>query len=181
MSLERLRRHKGWAALGALPAVLIAAVILEWTWPAGHPAGAASPTGAALSVAARVGDIEVIDPFVPAPASPAVAAFYATFRNLGSAPDALVGAATAAAGSASLHTEMESGNGGMMMPLARLVIPAHGTAALRPAHDHVMLEGLRSTLVSGQTIVLQLHFQRAGTLDVPVPVVPQSALVGDTP
>ncbi|MHB1446924.1 MAG: copper chaperone PCu(A)C [Acidimicrobiales bacterium] len=131
-------------------------------------------------MAARVGDIEVVDPYVPAPASPAVAAFYATFRNVGSEPDALIGASTTAAASASLHREMQDGNGGMMMPLARLVIPAHGTARLRPAHDHVMLENLRSTLLSGQTIVLQLRFQRAGTVDVTVPVVPLSTLVGGT-
>ncbi|MHB1925063.1 MAG: copper chaperone PCu(A)C [Acidimicrobiales bacterium] len=193
MSLEPLRRHRRWVALGALPAILTAVVVLEWVWPAGHRAGAGpvdhpfaavadtSEAAAGATVAARVGDIEVIDPFVPVPASPAVAAFYATFRNLGAEPDALVGTSTPVAASAGLHQEMEDGNGGMMMPLARLVIPTHGTAVLRPAHDHVMLENLRSALVSGQTIVMTLHFQRAGTVEVSVPVVPLSALVGGTP
>ena len=38
-------------------------------------------------IAARVGPLEVIDPFLPNPASPTVAAIYLTVKNTGSRPD----------------------------------------------------------------------------------------------
>lgn len=125
-------------------------------------------------VAARVGDIEVVDPFVPAPASPSVGAFYAEIVNLGDQPDALVAASSPVAATA---MPMSDNSSGSMTALPRLVVPAHGTAALSPGHDHLMLEDLKGTLVSGQTVKVVLRFERAGSVTVTAPVVPLSRLL----
>lgn len=132
---------------------------------------------ASSRVAARVGDIEIIDPYLPNPASPSVAAVYLTVRNTGSTPDALIGASSAIAASASLHTELVQGSYEVMVPLVRLDVSAHGQASLVPGHDHVMLEGLNQVLEVGQTVKVTLRFADAGQVAVPVLVVPLDSVV----
>jgi len=136
--------------------------------------GSAAATG---RVAARVGEIEIIDPYLPNPASPSVAAVYLTVRNTGSTPDALVGASSAIAASATLHTEIVQGSYEAMVPLVRLGVSAHGQASLVPGHDHVMLEGLNQALKVGQTVTVTLRFANAGQVAVPVLVVPLDSVV----
>ena len=108
---------------------------------------------------------------MPDPASPSVAAVYLTVRNTGSSPDALVGASSAIAASATLHTEIAQGSVEVMAPLVRLDVNPHGEASLMPGHDHVMLEGLHQALKVGQTVVVTLRFAHAGGIPVTVPVV----------
>ena len=58
----------------------------------------ASDRGAAVRSAAvgtHIGSLQVLDAFLPAPASPSVAAIYLTVKNVGSRADALVGEAIA--------------------------------------------------------------------------------------
>lgn len=155
------------ALLGWLGAFALAALMLP----------ACGGRSSASAVAARVGDIEVLDAYLPDPASPSVAALYLTVRNTGAHADALIGASSPISASASMHSETADGMAETMTPIARVPVPAHGEATLAPGHDHVMLEALNASLRTGETVPVTLRFARAGTVVVRVPVVPLDAAV----
>jgi hypothetical protein len=100
-------------------------------------------------------------------------AAYFTIRNSGGA-DKLLSVASPAA-DASLHsTSMD--NGVMRMrPLQELDIPAKGTVELKPGGMHVMLMGLKQPLRSGDTLELDLRFEKSGNRKVNAEVRPASA------
>ncbi len=137
-----------------------------------------SPRSADTSVAARVGALEIIHPFLPDPASPTVAAIYLTVRNSGSTPDRLVSVTTPSAVMAMLMTETSTGAAGSMAPLPGLDIPAHGQASLSPGQNHLMLEYPRRSLKVGDSVPVVLHFARSGLVQVTVPVVPLEQILG---
>ncbi|HTW83288.1 MAG TPA: copper chaperone PCu(A)C [Candidatus Sulfotelmatobacter sp.] len=106
---------------------------------------------------------------------------YATIRNTGSRPVALVGASTPRASSVELHESTTMSSGAMKMqgmtmpamgmhPVSRIVIPAHGSVTLKPGGYHLMLLGLRGTLAAGQRIPLTLRFAGAPPVSTLVPV-----------
>ena len=138
--------------------------------------GGSAGSGTGAPVAGRIGDLEIIHPFLPDPASPAVASVYLTVRDTGALPDRLVAASSVAAGSAMLMAEQPAGT---MAPLDALAVPAHGEASLAPGHDHLMLENPRGVLRVGQTVPVTLRFARAGRITLEVPVVPLSDILGD--
>ena len=130
------------------------------------------------AVAARVGDLEIVHPYLPDPASPAVAAIYLTVRNNGPVADQLVSVTTPSALMAMLMTETSSGSEGSMTPLPDLDVPAHGEASLSPGRNHLMLEYPRRSLTVGQSVTVVLHFARSGSVQVAVPVVPLEQILG---
>ena len=141
--------------------------------PLAMTSGAAASTSP--KVAARVGDLEVIDPFLPDPASPSVAAIYLTVKNTGARPDALISASSPISADSMLMKE--NGHGSSMAMLAELRIPAHGQASLKPGRDHLMLEQPRMKFRVGQTVLVTLRFERAGSVTLKVPVVPLSRII----
>lgn len=145
------------------------------TTAAASAAGASQQTRA--QVVAHVGHLEVINPFLPDPASPSVAAIYLTVKNTGSKPDALISATSPAAPDVMLMTENVHGSVGSMGMLSELRIPAHGQASLVPGHDHVMLEQPTITFKVGQRVLVTLRFKLAGTVTISVPVVPLSRIL----
>jgi periplasmic copper chaperone A len=175
-------RHGHPAAVRALRAssLLVACAIslgavLTTPWASKAGASTRPPTA---HVVARLGSLEVIDPFLPDPASPAVAAIYLTVKNTGSRADALVSATSPAAPDVLLMTENAGGSFGSMGMLKELRIPAHGQASLVPGHDHVMLEQPTVRFKVGQSVLVTLRFKRAGTVTIKVPVVPLSRILG---
>jgi copper(I)-binding protein len=144
----------------------------------GAGCGASAPATPAAEVVAHVGALEIIHPFLPDPASPSVAAIYLTVRNTGPTADRLVSATSPLARTSMLMTERSNGQTGVMAPLAGLVIPAHGTAALQPGQDHLMLESPAAVNV-GETVEVTLRFARAGAVTLEVPVVPLTAIIDD--
>jgi copper(I)-binding protein len=149
---------------------------------AGGPVLAAGPAAAsyhgaptpAPAVGNHLGELTVVDAFLPQPPSPDVAAIYLTVRNAGSRPDALVSVSSSAAVSSMLMSENPDGTMGMLQELR---VPAHGQASLVPGKDHLMLERPYDALVIGQHVLVTLRFQRAGALTVSVPVVPFSRIL----
>jgi copper(I)-binding protein len=154
----------GRAAAGAVALILVAA--------------ACGGSSGATSVAGRLGDLTVTDAYMPAPASPAVAAVYLTVHNSGSLPQVLLSISTPDAETSRLMTEIGNGSMGTMSDLAELAIPAKGQASLTPGHDHGMLENPTVTLKVGQHVPVTLHFDPAGTLTISVPVVPLTDILG---
>ena len=143
------------------------------------PAGAsgASQRVASSRVVGRVGSLEVLNPFLPDPASPSVAAIYLTVKNTGSKTDALVAATSPAAPDVLLMTENVHGSFGSMGMLRELRIPAHGQASLVPGHDHVMLEQPTVAFKVGKTVLVTLRFKWAGSVTIKVPVVPLNRIL----
>lgn len=153
-------------------AILLGAAL---AFPFGATSGAAP--SASPKVAARVGHLEVIDPFLPDPASPSVAAIYLTVKNTGSRPDALISASSSVSPDTMLMKE--NAHGSTMGMLAELRIPAHGQASLKPGLDHLMLEQPKMKFTVGRTVLVTLRFERAGSVTLKVPVVPLSRIIDD--
>ncbi|HLY58290.1 MAG TPA: copper chaperone PCu(A)C [Stellaceae bacterium] len=106
------------------------------------------------------------------PTAPGVA--YLTIVDAGPA-DALTGATTPVAASASLH-ETHAGGGMIgMSPAASLPIPANGTVKLAPGGYHIMLEGLKQPLKAGDHFALTLTFEHAAAVTTTVTVRPLGA------
>jgi copper(I)-binding protein len=109
--------------------------------------------------------IVITDAYVREPASPDVAAAYFTATNTTGTDDTLVAVATGAGQIATLHDASMSAMAG------GLRVPAHSSVTLSPAHGHVMIERLVGPLRPGQTVNLQLTFERAGPLVIEAPVI----------
>jgi copper(I)-binding protein len=163
----RVRPRRLGVMCGAILSGVALVIPLEVT------SGAAPSTSS--NVAARVGHLEVIDPFLPDPASPSVAAIYLTVKNTGSKPDALISASSPVSPQSMLMKE--SAHGSTMGMLAELRIPAHGEASLKPGRDHLMLEQPKTTFKVGRTVPVTLRFARAGSVTLKVPVVPLSRII----
>lgn len=125
----------------------------------------------ALPVLAQ--DIQIVDGYARASAmmSKSGAAFM-VIENHGAADDRLVAAASDVAEQVELHTHKEDANGVMQMIKVEegFVIPAHGSHALARGGDHVMLMGLTRPLNDGDTVALTLTFEKAGEVQVDIPV-----------
>jgi protein SCO1/2 len=93
-------------------------------------------------------------------------AVYAMLVNAGKTADALIGAASDAAGAVEVH-ETYSDMGMMMMrPVKRLALPAGGRVELKPGGYHLMLLNLKRELKAGETLRVTLDFEKAGKLPV---------------
>lgn len=84
--------------------------------------------------------------------------------------DRLTAIFTPAAAMAHLH-ESKDENGVMKMKMLEALDIAPGQpATLKPGGLHIMLMGLKAPLKKGETIPLELTFEKAGTVQVLVPV-----------
>lgn len=146
----------------------------DLTLMAGHDwdVSASGPEAAGAGVMARTGDILVLDAVVPRPATATTTAFYFTLRNVGTAPDTLLGIATDAADRATLHDMVMEGGVMRMAPLVGgIPLPAGATVRLEPGSRHGMFEGLAGLPEPGGTVAVLFRFARAGELSVPARVI----------
>ncbi len=121
--------------------------------------------------AATAGDLVVERPWARASiGAERPGAAYLTVRNVGAADDALTAVETPAAHMAELHrTEMQDGVASMT-PVDRAPIPAGGEMTLAPRGVHVMLMMLTAPLKEGDSFPMALVFERAGRIEIDVPV-----------
>lgn len=108
------------------------------------------------------------------------AAVYLTVENSGKAADELLSVQSSAATTANLHSMSMTGNVMKMREIERIAIAPASTLAMRAGHGHgdgyhIMLTGLRSPLVAGQTIPLVLTFKKAGVVNTTVSINPLTA------
>lgn len=99
-------------------------------------------------------------------------AIFFTIENHQDDEDRLISAATDAAEMVGLHTHIADADGVMKMREVAdgFSIPAYGDHVLARGGDHVMLMGLTRALKDGDMIRLTLTFERAGVVEVDVPV-----------
>jgi len=128
--------------------------------------------GAANAETVKAGALTVTDLQLRAtPAGLPTSAAYLTIENHGKAADKLVDIQCGCAASAMMHrTETKNGVSSMSM-VGEVEIPAGGKVSFTPNGLHVMLVGLKGPLKAGQTQVMTLRFQKAGTVKAPFRVV----------
>lgn len=119
-----------------------------------------------------IGDIEITDAFTRAtlPNAP-VAGGYLTITNKGSAEDRLLSVTSPAAGKVELHEMSMQGDVMKMAPLPDgIVLPPGETVELSPGGEHIMFMQLKHPFVEGETVPVTLDFEKAGTVEVQLPV-----------
>ncbi|MCR6670237.1 copper chaperone PCu(A)C [Devosia ginsengisoli] len=120
----------------------------------------------------HLGDINISLPFTRAtlPNAP-VAGGFLTIENAGTEPDRLISVTSDIAGETQIHEMAMQGDVMKMRPLADgLEIPAGETVVLAPGGFHIMFMGLKQTLVEGETVAVTLTFEKAGSVEILLPV-----------
>jgi copper(I)-binding protein len=129
---------------------------------------------------AAVGSIAVSDGWAKAmlPGQP-TGGGYLTIINNGKEADRLVGASSPSAGKVEVHT-MEMSNDVMVMrPVEGGVeIPAGATVELKPGANHLMFMKVGEPFKEGGTVPLTLEFEKAGKVEVELPVAPANSKGG---
>jgi copper(I)-binding protein len=97
-------------------------------------------------------------------------AAYMTLVNTGNAADRLIRATSDVAATVELHTVIMENEVAQMRPVEAIEVPANGRTELKPGGYHVMLMDLTRDLQVGDTVRLTLTFERAGDVQLDVPV-----------
>lgn len=120
-----------------------------------------------------LGDLRIERPWLRAtPPNALAAAGYLTITNAGTTGDRLVAAFSDRAARVELH-DMKVVDGTMTMrPLGDgLAIPAGRSVTLQPGSVHLMLRRPGRGLEEGETVAIDLEFERAGAVTVTFPVL----------
>jgi copper(I)-binding protein len=128
----------------------------------------------------HLGPINISLPFTRAtlPNAP-VGGGFLTIENTGTEADRLISATSTVAGDTQIH---EMAMDGDVMKMRQLVdgleIPAGETVVLAPGGFHIMFMGLKQAFVEGETVAVTLTFEKAGSVEVLLPV---EATAADAP
>lgn len=116
-------------------------------------------------------EIELVGAWARPTVGQTPAAVYVTIDNKGGTDDRLIGAATDRAAMAMVH-QNEVVNGVARMRMAgEINIPAGDRIEMVPGGTHIMLQGLRAPLKTGDRFDLVLRFRQSGDKTVRVAVV----------
>ena len=90
---------------------------------------------------------------------------------VGASDDRLTGGSTPVAARLEIHEMSMTGGVMKMRPVSGgLVIPAGETVTLAPGGYHIMFIGLKAPLKVGDHVSAALHFEKAGTITIDLPV-----------
>ena len=134
----------------------------------------AAVLAATLSTAAFAGDMafKVTDSYArSASANAKTGAAFITLMNMSDADDRLIDAASPAAKRVELHTHLE--NDGIMKMIhveEGFTVAAGEMIEMQRGGKHVMMMGLNGALVQGAMVPVTLTFEKAGDMEVLVPV-----------
>lgn len=106
----------------------------------------------------------------PTPGGVEVSAGYLTITNPTNAEDALIGVSSPRAARAEVHEMTMEGGVMQMRAVARLPIAAGQTVTLAPGGRHLMFFDVTQPFAESETIPVRLRFERAGDVDVSLPV-----------
>jgi copper(I)-binding protein len=133
----------------------------------------AAAAAVAIAMPALAGGIMVQDPYarVSAKMSSSGAAFMVIQNHTGQA-DQLVGVVSDVAERVELHTHKEDSNGVMRMLHVEegFALPKDGAIEMKRGGHHVMFLGLKQSLKDGDMVQVTLQFEKAGAVEVEVPV-----------
>lgn len=127
----------------------------------------------AVAVAQGTSPLRIEQPFARATAPTARAgSAYMTIVNSAATADRLLRAESSVAARVELHTVIKDGDVMRMREVPAIDVPANGKATLAPGGFHVMLMELKAPLKAGDTAAITLVFEKAGRIDVAVPILP---------
>ncbi len=118
----------------------------------------------------RIGQLKIENAYTraTAPGQKAAGGFM-KIENKGGA-DQLISASSPVAGEMQLHTMTMDGNVMRMRELKTIDVPANGSVELKPGGLHLMLIDIKSPLKAGESVPVKLKFQKAGEVEVKMPV-----------
>jgi copper(I)-binding protein len=111
--------------------------------------------------------LKVTGAFLPRPVTTGMAAGFLTVHNTGGA-DTLTSASSALAARVTLHATQ----GSAMRHQDSFPVPAHGALSFAHGANHLMFEQLTHVPEVGESVPVQLHFKRSGTVSIRIPVRP---------
>lgn len=132
-----------------------------------------SATSEAPAQKYTVGELEISHPWARASAGRTKngGAYIEQIINHGSSPDKLVGVSSKVAKKTQIHNHtMEDGVMKMRHVKGVDVMPGH-PATLKPGGYHIMLMGLKAPLKKGESFHVILEFEKAGKIEVMVPIM----------
>lgn len=125
----------------------------------------------------HLGAINISLPFTRAtlPNAP-VGGGFLTIENEGPEADRLISATSPAADVVQIHEMAMEGDIMKMRQLADgLELPAGQIVVLSPGGFHLMFMGLKQAFVEGETVPVTLVFEKAGTVEIALPVLGTAA------
>lgn len=127
--------------------------------------------GAAGAQTSAASTIVVEQPFARAtPKGAKTGAAYMTLVNNGASSDRLVGATTPVADTVQFHKETEENGVSRMREVHNVDLEPGAKIVFKPGEMHMMIVGLKQSLVRGQTFPLALQFEKAGNIEVTIPI-----------
>jgi periplasmic copper chaperone A len=127
--------------------------------------------GAARAQTSAASTIVVEQPFARAtPKGAMTGAAYMTLLNNGASADRLVGATTPVADKVQFHQASEENGVSRMREVPSVDLEPAAKVSFKPGEMHMMIVGLKQPLVQGQTFPLALQFEKAGNIEVTVPI-----------
>ncbi|MDT1063004.1 copper chaperone PCu(A)C [Paracoccus sp. CPCC 101403] len=142
-----------------------------------HAAAAETVPVAAAGHDVQLGDLSITQPYsrATAPKAP-VGGGYLTVTNAGQSDDRLVSATSPLAGKVEIHEMTMDGDVMRMRPLTDgLPLPAGASVEMKPGGTHLMLMELKQPLAEGDSVPVTLTFEKAGTVELQLPVGPMNA------
>ncbi len=129
---------------------------------------AAAEPATAEPVSYTIGSLKIDEPWARAtPGGATVAAGYLKLTNTGPAADKFVGASSPVSGRTELHDmTMDNGVAKMRHLTDGIEIPAGSAVALAPGGMHVMFLDLKAHIEAGQSVPVELEFEKAGKVIV---------------
>jgi copper(I)-binding protein len=97
-------------------------------------------------------------------------AAYMTLINNGASADRLLSATTAVADQIQFHKQTEDNGVSRMREVHNVELSPGGKIIFKPGDMHMMIVGIKQPLQEGQTFPLTLQFEKAGKIDVTVPI-----------
>lgn len=120
------------------------------------------------------GTIEVVDAWARPAGQNDTAVIYLKVINGTSSPVQVTSVQTDVAASATLHQTSITDNIARMRGLNVVDVPADSTVELKPAGDHIMLQGLTQPLVNGQMFTVMVMLSTGDEYMIPVHVQPDA-------
>jgi copper(I)-binding protein len=165
-----IRRFAGFVSIG----LAIAGLSMMTLAACGDDDGDNDDTAAATAMA-KTGDLEIFDGWARTTTNDVSAAYFVV-KNSG-LEDTLVAATADITPMTQLHEVVTDGATSKMQEKAGgFTVPAKGEVTLKPGGYHVMLMNLTEPLAEGDTVKLELEFEKAGKVSITVPVKPGPAM-----
>lgn len=125
----------------------------------------------AYADAAKPSSIKVEAPWArPTPGRAKNGAAFMTLVNTGEAADSLVSATSDVSDRTEVHAHLMDGGVMRMRKVDGVEVAPGSPTVLKPGGLHVMFLGLKQPLKPGETVAVTLTFEKAGKVDVRIPV-----------